>query len=436
MKLQLPKGTRDFKPEEMIIRNKIVSTLKEIFELYGYSPLETPCFERFEILSSKYAGGEEILKETFKLKDQGKRDLGLRYDLTVPMCRFVGMNPNIKMPFKRYQTGEVFRDGPVESARYRQFTQCDVDIVGCNEMTADAEIISLTSKAFKKLGFDFFIKINNRKLLNDVLKYCKVDKNKTEDVILSIDKLEKFGVEAVKKELKEKNINQKTINEILKIIDIKGTDKEKINKLKKILKDSDGLKGIIDLLNYLKLLNLNVDFDVSLARGLSYYTGTVIEVFLKNSKVKTAVCAGGRYDKMIGDFLGKGDYPAVGISFGLDRIYDAYLEKNKEEKKTVTQVYIIPINTFKDSLKIAEELRNEGVKVDIDLTGKGPSKNLKYANTLKIPYVIFIGEDEIEQNKVKIKNMVSGDEKLVTAEELIVYLNDEGVLNRFDLKNF
>ena len=427
MKLQLPKGTRDFKPEEMIVMKKIVNTLKEIFEIYGYSPMETPSFERFDILSSKSAGGSEILKETFKFKDQGKRDLALRYDLTVPMCRFVGMNPNLKMPFKRYLVGEVFRDGPVESARYRQFTQCDVDVVGCSDMSADAEIISLTSRAFKKLGFDFIIKVNNRKLLNDVLKYCNVNENKIEDVILSIDKLEKFGLEAVKKELKEKNINEKTINEILKVISIKGSNKEKLNKLKKLIKNSDGLKEIEQLLNYLKILNINVEFDISLARGLAYYTGTVFEGIAKNSKVKGSLCGGGRYDKMIGDFLGKGNYPAVGISFGLDRIYDAYIEKNKEEQKTVTQVYIIPINTFNESLKIAEELRNEGVKVDIDLAGKGPSKNLKYANSLSIPYVLFIGEEELKQNKVKLKDMNTGKEELLTAKELILFLDKEGI---------
>jgi len=421
MKLQLPKGTRDFKPKEMIVRNKIVATLKEIFELYGYSPFETPAFERYEILSSKYAGGAEILKETFKFKDQGKRELCLRYDLTVPLARFIGLNPNTKMPFKRYQIGEVFRDGPVESARYRQFTQCDVDIVGCKEMTADAEIISLVNKTFKKLGFKFVIKVNNRKLLNDILKYCNV--SKIEDVILSIDKLEKFGLETVKKELKEKNINQKTINKILKIINIKGSNKEKINKLKKTIKNSNGLNEVSELLNYLKLLNINVDFDVSLARGLTYYTGTVIEVVLKNSKIKSSVCGGGRYDKIIGDFLGKGDFPAVGISFGLDRIYDAYLEKNKEEKKTVTQLYIIPINTFNKSMKIAEELRNKGINIDIDLTGRGPSKNLKYADSLNIPYVLFIGKEELKQKKVKLRDMKSGKEKLLTTSELINNIN-------------
>ena len=169
MNLQLPKGTRDFSPEEKIVRDKIVAALKEVFELYGYAPLDTPILERFDILASKYAGGDEILKETFKLKDQGERELGLRYDLTVPLARYVGMNPTIKMPFKRYQIGEVFRDGPVASARYRQFLQCDVDAVGSSSMAIDAEIIALVYAAFRKFNFEIVIKVNNRKLLNDIL---------------------------------------------------------------------------------------------------------------------------------------------------------------------------------------------------------------------------------------------------------------------------
>ena len=423
MTLQLPKGTRDLKHEEAIVRNKIVSTLKGVFEVYGYSPLETPVFERYDILASKYAGGAEILKETFKFKDQGKRELGLRYDLTVSMCRFVGMNPNIKMPFKRYAIGEVFRDGPVERARYRQFTQCDVDVVGINGMTADAEIIALTQRAFKKLGFDVVIRVNNRKLLNDLLSNAGVKKDKLETVLLTIDKLDKFGLEAVKKELKQKKVNNAAIKKIVNIINIKGNNKAKINNIKKLINDSDGLKEINELLSLLNILKINIDFDVSLARGLSYYTGTVIEVYLKNSGVKTAVCAGGRYDNIIGSFIGRGNYPAVGISFGLDRIYDAYIEKTKEIKKSVTQVYIIPINTFNESLKIAEELRNENVNVDIDLTGRGPSKNLQYANSLGIPYVLFVGQEELKQGKIKLKDMDSGKEQMMDAEELVLFLN-------------
>jgi histidyl-tRNA synthetase len=422
MTLQLPKGTRDLNQGEAIVRNKIVDTLRGVFEVYGYSPLETPVFERYDILASKYAGGAEILKESFKFKDQGKRELGLRYDLTVPMCRFVGMNPTIKLPFKRYAIGEVFRDGPVEKARYRQFTQCDVDVVGISSMQADAEIIALTQRAFKKLGFDAVVKINNRKLLNGLLENAGVKKDKLDTVILTIDKLDKFGLEAVKKELNRKDIDQKTIDNIIKIINIKGSNKDKIKKIKKLIKTFEGVNEINELISLLNILKINVDFDVSLARGLTYYTSTVVEVYLKDSSVKSAVCAGGRYDKIIGSFIGKGDYPAVGISFGLDRIYDAYSEKTEETRKSVTQVYVIPLGTFKESLKIAEELRNENVNVDIDLTGKGPSKNLQYANSLGIPYVLFVGEEELKQNKVKLKDMDSGEEKLMNAEELVIFL--------------
>ena len=422
MALQLPKGTRDLKPEEAIVRNKIVSTLKNVFEVYGYNPLETPAFERYDILASKYAGGAEILKETFRFKDQGKRELSLRYDLTVPMCRFVGMNPNIRLPFKRYAIGEVFRDGPVEKARYRSFTQCDVDVVGISSMTADAEIIALTQRVFNELGFDAVIKFNNRKLLNDLLLKSGVKKDKLETVILSIDKLDKFGLETVKKELKQKKIDDKTIKKIIDMINIKGGNKEKINKLKKLL-ESEGLDEIGELFSLLMVLDVNAEFDISLARGLTYYTGTTMEVYLRNSKVKTAVCAGGRYDKMIGSFLGKGDYPAVGISFGLDRIYDAYVEKNEIIQKTVTKVYIIPIGTFKESSKIAEELRRENVDVDIDLMERGPSKNLQYADSLGIPYVLFVGKEELKQNKVKLKDMESGKEQMMNAEELVEFLH-------------
>ena len=425
MTLQLPKGTRDLGPEEAIARDKIVDTLKNTFELYGYSPLETPAFEKYDILSSKYAGGVEILKETFKFKDQGDRELGLRYDLTVPMCRYIAMNPSLKMPFKRYAIGDVFRDGPVESARYRQFKQCDVDVVGVKGMAADAEVIILASRVFKELGFESVIRVNNRKLLNAVLEYCGVKKEKFDAAILSIDKLEKFGADSVKKELKEKKIDDETISKLLKIINLKGKNNEKISEIKKIISGSEGLKEIEELMGILSPLRIEAEFDISLARGLSYYTGTVLEVYLKNSKVKSAVCAGGRYDNMIGSFLGKGEYPAVGLSFGLDRVYDAYTEKNDAKQKTTAKIFIAPIGTFKDSLKIAEELRSEGVNVDIDLSGKGPSKNLAYANSMGIPYVLFIGENELKQGKVKLKDMNSGKEQLLTADDLVVFLQEK-----------
>lgn len=422
MELQLPKGTKDFPPEEKIMRDRIVGTLKNVFELYGYSPLETPLIERYDVLSSKYAGGAEILKETFKFKDQGERELALRYDLTVPLARFVGMNSNLKMPFKRYQIGEVFRDGPVASARYRQFTQCDADIVGCSDIIADAEVISLTNTCFKKLELNIIIKINNRKLLNDILKFFGINEEKLDSVILSLDKLEKFGVDAVKNELRQKGIDEKSISRLLDIISCKGSNEDKIRQLENAVRKIDGLDEIKQLLAYLDIIGINAELDISLARGLSYYTGTVIEIILSDSKVKSSVAGGGRYDNMVGSFLGKGEMPAVGISFGLDRIYDALFERKEFASKTTSKVYIIPIQTLGESLGIAKKLRDNGINTDIDLMGKGPSKNLSYANSLGIPYVIFIGGDELKKNKVKLRDMKSGEEKLLSVDEAILKL--------------
>lgn len=420
MELSTPKGTRDIAPERAIARQRVLDTLKTVFELYGFSPLETPVIERYDILASKYAGGAEILKETFKLTDQGNRKLGLRYDLTVPLCRFIGMNPNMKMPFKRYQIANVLRDGPMKKGRYREFWQCDIDTIGVKDMTADAEVISIVQDVFKKFDIDISIKISNRKILNGILRTAGVKNSLMETVILSIDKLEKFGIEEVRKELKQKRIKENIIEKIEEMINIKGTNAEKITRLSTCINDKEGIEGLQEIKSLFSYLTdaSNVVLDQSLARGLAYYTGTVFEVFLLGNDIKSAVAGGGRYDKMIQSFLGsKQEFPAVGISFGLDVIIDAL---NIEEKqKTVTRLFIIPISNRIESMKIAKEFRNMGIKTDIDLIGRGVSKNLEYANTLGIPFVAFIGEDEIKQNKVKIKDMKTGEEKLVSVQEAV-----------------
>lgn len=416
MKLQRARGTRDFSPEEKIIRNKIVKTLKNRFELSGFSPIETPIIERMNVLSSKYAGGAEILKETFNFKDQGKRELALRYDLTVPLCRYVGMNPNIKMPFKRYQIERVFRDGPIKLGRYREFWQCDIDVIGCKNMLAETQLIEVASDVFKELKLDVDIRINNRKLMNGFISECNVNKEKIDTVILTIDKLEKQGEEAVKKELLNKEISEESVEKIFEFLNIKNIDD-----LKEKIKNEEGQEGINEIKNLfenLNNLNINARFDISLARGLSYYTGTVFEVFLKNNDIKSATAGGGRYDNLIGDFLGARHLvPAVGISFGLEVLSDALQNENGE--KTVTQLFVIPIGTLNECLKITKKFRETGIKTDIDIMNRGISKNLQYANSLAIPYVAIIGEDELKQNKIKIKNMLSGEEKLISFEEAI-----------------
>ncbi|MBN2367460.1 ATP phosphoribosyltransferase regulatory subunit, partial [Candidatus Woesearchaeota archaeon] len=325
MKLQNAKGVRDFLPEEMIPRQKILDKLRAIFELYGYNPLETPAVERLDVLTSKFAGGEEILKEIFKVNDQGKRELGLRYDLTVPMCKVVGMNPNLGLPFKRYQIQEVYRDGPIKLGRYRSFLQCDIDVVGPKSMAAEAEILSIVSTFFSEY-FDFRIKVNNRKLLNGILEAASIKKDKM-SAVLSIDKLEKIGAKGVKEELKEKGFPKKEIDSLMKILSIDGSNAEILKKLEPVIKSEEGKQGIAelkDLLGYCKSMAVkNICIDISLARGLEYYTGPIFEVVLNGSEITSSLAGGGRYDKMISGFLGSGDYPATGISFGIEPIFEA-----------------------------------------------------------------------------------------------------------------
>ncbi len=414
------KGTRDFLPEEAILRQKVIEIFRNVFEKYGYSPLETPAIERYDVLSAKFAGGSEILKEIFKLKDQGGRELGLKYDLTVPMCKVVGMNPNIPKPFKRYQIQPVWRDGPVKLGRYREFMQCDVDIVGTKSMLADAEVLAIANDVFRTLGLDIIIKVNNRKLINGILDYAGIGKNKM-DAILSIDKLGKFGIKTVKGELETKGFGKKQIENVLKVLKIKGGNNGVLEKAEKMMKSGEGEEGVRELkelLEYCGLMGLEIQIDISLARGLEYYTGPVYEIYLKDSKVKSAVMGGGRYDRMIGMFIGKGEYPATGLSFGFEPILEAMKERKKETKKTVTQVLVIPIQTLKESIKIAKTLRKLGVKTEMDLLGRGVSNNLSYANSLGIPYVIFVGKKELKSKKVKLRDMKSGKEKMLKIGEI------------------
>lgn len=426
MKLERARGTRDFSAEGALQRQQIVATLRRVFELYGYNPLETPIIEKFETLASKYAGGEEILKETFKMKDQGGRELGLRYDLTVPMCRFIAGNPNLKMPFKRYQIGSVFRDGPLKTGRYREFVQCDVDVVGVKSMAADAEIMEIAQNIFGQLQLNVIIKVNSRKLLNGIIAAAGIKADKAETTILSIDKLEKLGQQAVENELAGKSTASTVIKKLMSLITIKGGNDEKLQRLEKEITGSEGKEGIAELRQLLENIEdtANVAFDPSLARGLAYYTGTVFEVFLKGSEITSAVAAGGRYDKMIASFIGSGrEYPAVGISFGLDVIEDALAAMSKEKKKTTTTAYVIPVKMVSEAKKIASQLRKKGINTDIDMSGRDVKKNLEYAAAAGIPYVVFVGEKEVKEMKIKIRKMKSGEEKNVSIEEAVNILN-------------
>ncbi|MEK6862616.1 MAG: ATP phosphoribosyltransferase regulatory subunit, partial [Nanoarchaeota archaeon] len=326
-------------------------------------------------------------------------------------ARYIAMNPNLKMPFKRYELGQIFRDGPIKTGRYREFTQLDADTVGSNSMLADAEILAIASEAFSRLNLKFIIRVNNRKILDAILESFKIPPEKRETMILSIDKLDKIEVSGVKKELREKGF--KNIDNLLNLIFTND-----LNDVKKKIKDDSGIKEINELLKYSKLLNVkNLQVDISLARGLAYYTGTIFEVYLKNSEIKSSIAAGGRYNKMIGNFIGNKEIPAVGISFGINVIKDA-VKENKN--KSITEFYLIPINTLEKSLGILTKLRQNNLKCDIDLNNRGITKNLEYASKYEIPYVIIIGKDELKQNKIRLRDMKTGKEKLVTINELIL----------------
>jgi len=420
MKLMTARGVQDSPPEEKIIKNKVVDTLREVFQLYGFAPLETPIIERYETLTAKFAAGEasDALKETFTLTDQGNRKLGLRFDLTVPLCRFVAMNPTLKMPFKRYEMGVVFRDGPIKAGRVRQFWQCDVDTIGSKSMLADAEILATTETGFNKLKLDTIIKVNNRKLLNGILEQAGIE-NK-EDAIIAIDKLAKIGVKGVTDELLEKGFQKKQINVVFALVKENIT----LSELKKKIKTEEGKEGIKELeevFSYLRMMGIkSAKFDVSLARGLAYYTGTIFEAFMKKGKITSSLAGGGRYDQMIGNFMGGNRIvPAVGIAFGIVPIMETIKEKEELTKRTPAQVLVIPIKTQKESLAIIQQLRNEKINATYDLNGRGMSKNLQYANALGIPYVVIIGSDELKKNKVLLRDMVTGDQKLLALKSVV-----------------
>jgi histidyl-tRNA synthetase len=420
MEMQTAKGVKDLSPEEKILKNKVVNTISNTFELYGFAPLETPILERYETLAAKYGAGadSDVLKETFKLKDQGDRQLGLRFEMTTSLARFVAQNPTLKMPFKVYQAGPVFRDGPIKTGREREFWQADADTIGTASMLAEAEQIALLSEVFRELKFKFVIKVNNRKVLNGILQQCGITEVK--EALIAIDKLDKIGKPGVAEELKQRGYSKGQIDKVFSFL-TKGAT---LSSLRKKVKDEEGKQGLAELdelFGYLKIMGVKeIEFDLSLARGQAYYTGTVIEAYLKNSEVTSSIAAGGRYDQMIGNFMGGGrEIFAVGVSFGITPIMEQMKAQSKLEEKTPAKVLVIPINVTDEALKIAQELRQNCVPTDFALGKKGVTKNLEYANALGIPYVAIIGEEEMKKKKILLKEMNSGTESLLSMKDLV-----------------
>lgn len=422
MKIQNVKGGYDFLPREQIIRNYINNTLKETFAEYGYLPIETPILCYYDILAGKYDENNDILKEIYKLKDQGNRSLGLRYDLTVPFAKFIALNKNeLKLPFKRYEINKVFRDGPVKVGRDREFTQCDIDVVGLTGQLIEAELLSLYIKAFTKLNININIKYNSRNLMRGLIKSCNIKEELISKVITIIDKIDKLSKEEFITELTNLNISLNQANQILDIFNYSLEDLNKIYKNNEIEEITIGLQELNQLEEYLSKLNITsyCTFQPSLARGQDYYTGNVFEVYESTGKLNCAIGGGGRYDQMITDFINDGNtYPAVGISFGLTSIFELLKDNQTLTNTSPIDIYIIPMNTEIESLKLANNLRDLNYKVDFDMTSKKMKKSLDYCNKENIPYVIILGEDEIKNNSFKLKDMNNKTEYLIKFTEL------------------
>ncbi|GAL83284.1 hypothetical protein MYP_510 [Sporocytophaga myxococcoides] len=455
-KPSIPKGTRDFGPEKMAKRNYIFSTIKEVFTRFGFLPLETPSMENISVLTGKYGDeGDQLIfkilnsrlyeaknKEELKAEfDKGLEkninsdiltEKALRYDLTVPFARYVVMNRNeITFPFKRYQIQPVWRADRPQKGRYREFYQCDADIVGTDSLLCEAEIVLMVHEVFKKLKIEnFALKINNRKILSGITEIIGKPGCET-DFCVAIDKLDKIGIEGVLKELREKDFDEKSIELLLPILHLQGDSKEKLEAMKEILASSaTGLKGIeeinavLEKVGLLGLTTSSLEFDLTLARGLSYYTGAIFEVKAIGVQIGS-ISGGGRYDNLTGVF-GLPGVSGVGISFGVDRIYDVMEELNlfPEEHLDSTKILLCYFDEKGQQfgLPLLTKLRAACINSEIYPDVAKIKKQLDYANKKQVTYVGIIGDEEIKAGKVAVKNMVSGEQESLTIDEIIAKL--------------
>ncbi len=420
MKFQPPKGTRDFLPKEMILREYIIQKIKNTFECYGFEPIESPAIENLKILEAKC--GSDIKEQIFKFEDKAGRKIGLRFDLTVPLARIVANNPQLPKPLKVYQISRVWRYEEVKRGRKREFWQADIDIIGSDKVDAEVECMACAIDCLRNLGFENLrIRINNRKILDGILEVMGVDREKYLDIFRLIDKLEKVGQAKVISEL-EKLLSPDKVKKLMKFITIRGNSKDIINKGKKILKNSkmgiEGLNELEEIIRIAKIYNISdlIDIDFSLARGLDYYTGPIFEI---PSKIG-AIAGGGRYDTLV-QILGGRPTPATGISLGIERIAEILKEKDLNLPKTKVKIFIANVNEDVKSyaIKIAQKLRKNGISCQTDLLGRNLTKQLEFANSIGIPYVIIVGPKEIKSKKYKFRDMAKKTEKSLGLNDIV-----------------
>ena len=432
-KPSIPKGTRDFGQLEMARRNYIFDTIKSVFSLYGFQQIETPAMENLSTLMGKY--GEEGDKLLFRIQNSGEKaalapEKGLRYDLTVPFARYVVQHrEEISFPFKRFQIQPVWRADRPQKGRYREFYQCDVDVIGSDSLIGELELIQIVEEVYRRLGINVCLHINNRKILAGIAEVIGAP-DKIIDITVAIDKLEKIGIDAVNTELKERGLLEDQVSKLQPILNLSGTTLEKLMALKTILANSEiGLKGVEEMeivFDELSIVNcqLSIELDLCLARGLNYYTGAIFEVKALDAQIGS-ITGGGRYDNLTGIF-GLPNVSGVGISFGADRIYDVSTGLNLFPKTLQSTTQIL-FAAFGDAeltyaLKWAKELRQAGKAVEVYPEPAKMKKQMSYADAKQIPFVAIVGGDEMVQNKVMLKNMTTGEQKLVTLEELCTIL--------------
>ena len=441
MKPRTLSGFMELLPQKQAQMERMMQTLRETYELYGFYPLDTPVLEASEVLLAK--GGGETEKQIYRFQ-KGDTDLALRFDLTVPLAKYVAKNyGNLSFPFRRYQIGKVYRGERAQKGRYREFYQCDIDIIGDGELDIinDAEIPSIIYDIFTNLGFeDFTIRINNRKILNGLFEEIG-QKEQSEEILRIIDKIEKIGKEAVVEEFEKIGVNSEQINKIIEFIEIEGTTNEKLEKLEKLNIENEtykqGVKELKEVIKNIKIFGVpekNFKVDLTIARGLDYYTGTVYETFLNEYREIGSVCSGGRYENLAEYYTNK-KLPGVGVSIGLTRLFYKLNELNiiKATKRAVAEVLIIPmLENLTEPIKLATKLRKMGINTEIFLNNKKLKAKFKYADKLEIPYVVVIGEDEVKENKVTIKNMKTGEEEKIANDEVEIIKRLEGVNSNID----
>ena len=446
-KPSIPKGTRDFSPAEMARRNYIFDTIRQAFKLYGYKQIETPAMENLSTLMGKY--GEEGDKLLFKILNSGDYlkpvgdeelterncarlasklcDRGLRYDLTVPFARFVVQHRDeLTMPFKRYQIQPVWRADRPQKGRYREFFQCDADVVGSDSLWNEVELLSLIDTVFRNLKIRTCIKLNNRKVLSGIAEVIG-EADKLIDITVAIDKIDKIGIDKVNEELSQKGLNDEAISRLRPLLELSGSNSEKLQTLSELLASSEiGLKGIEELKEVLAGIDTlghecDVELDVSLALGLNYYTGTIIEVKALDVEIGS-ITGGGRYDNLTGVF-GMSGLSGVGISFGADRIYDVLNQLNLYPEEISNTVKVIFVNFGQaeavQSAKYIAQLRQQGISAELYPDSTKMKKQMNYANDNKIPFVAIIGETELQDGTIAVKNMNSGEQKTMSINELI-----------------